>query len=167
MQFFPQATRRWRKINVLLLVATSLPPGDTIELHDIALMIERKTSISNRFGASWVFLAGAAIAALCLLGLGLVFVLGGLERRHWLIAPGTAKHIGALLMPYIISMIGFAWLLMVLEGVLSGQLFWGRGTGASNRHRGPIGFWLGVIFQSALCLNLIGLGIALKLRWIT
>jgi hypothetical protein len=118
----------------------------------------------NRFGASPIFLTGAAIIFICLLGLGSLFVLSKLEDWHWLIAPGTADSVSRTMLPYIISSTGFAWVLIVLDGIFTGRLFWGRGTGVSDRQSGPIGFWLGICFQGGLSLFLIGLGIAMKLN---
>lgn len=119
-------------------------------------------SFKNRYNVSSLFLVGSALIFLSILGLGFLFILNGLDSRHWLLAPGTAKSIGSSLLPYNISLIGCGWGLMVLDAIFTGQLFWGRGTGSSDRHKGPIGFWLGILFQGALALFLIGLGISVK-----
>ena len=121
---------------------------------------------TNRFGAGPVFLVGVAILFSDLASMACLYLMGKFESWHWLFAPGTTQPLTQAALPYFILGIGCAWALFVVDAVLTGQLFWGRGTGASNRKKGPVGFWLGVIFQAGLSINLIGLGVALKFHLI-
>ncbi len=113
-----------------------------------------------------VFLTGAAILFTDLATVASLYAMATLERWHWLVAPGTTGPLTRAALPYCIASFGCAWALFVVDAVRTGRLFWGRGTGASDRQRGPIGFWLGVIFQAGLSVGLMGLGFALQFRLI-
>ena len=121
-------------------------------------------STTSRFGAGPVFLSGAVILLAELVSLACLFLMAKLESWHWLVDPGTTRPLTQAGLPYIVGGLGCAWFLFVLDAVITGRLFWGRGTGASVRKKGRIGFWIGIIFQAALALNLIGLGVEMKLN---
>ena len=123
---------------------------------------ERIKRLNGGVPVSRLSLSGLALIVLCLAGMGFVFALGGLARKHWLITAGTADQVAKPLMPYIIIALGSAWMLLVLDAIFSGQLFWGRNTGYSDRKRSAVGFWLGIIFQFSLSAVLIATGIGMK-----
>lgn len=127
---------------------------------------ERIKRLNGGVPVSRLALSGLAVLVMCLAAMGLVVALNGLARMHWLINAGTAGQVGKTLMPYIIISLGSAWMLLVLDAVFSGKLFWGRNTGSSDRKRGAVGFWLGIVFQFSLAAVLIATGIGMKFKLI-
>lgn len=127
---------------------------------------ERIKRLHGGVVVSRLALSGLVLLILSLAGIGFVFTLNGLARKHSLIAAATADQVGKALMPYIIVSLGSAWMLLVLDAIFSGQLFWGRNTGYSDRNRNAVGFWLGIIFQFSISAVLIATGIGMKFNGI-